>query len=669
MISKENVYIIDLGTGTDTNLLPLASGLLSSFCKTSPEIRDNYEINILFLREDPVRMVGELSNPAVVAFSCYVWNFGASLTLAELVKRQFPQSLIVFGGPQVPKQEHRIKFTFDTYPFVDVLVASEGEYTFADLLGARLEGRHFSAVQGISFRSANEPRGFTSTPRRARVDLNAIPSPFLDGTFDRLIKEYGPYVSGAVWETNRGCPYACTFCDWGGADVSTISRYDMSRLHEELLWMSKNQIAYVFAADANFGILSERDLEVAGWIAESHERTGYPEAFVVNWAKNSHTRIVAIAETLRKAGVSCNVTLSMQSHNPETLRAIKRRNLKEEQVPKLKKEFHDRGVPTYTEVILGLPEETYSSFVAGFNKMMTPGLYDCFIMYLALMLENTEMATPEYRGKYRLETRFTSVGFSRRKFQEAVAGGQEVVVGTGTMGIEDWQRAYAFGYFCVALYNHRIAFFLMNYLRKEFDVAHTDFVEFLLEEAQKNTTNYPRLALACDHIKMQRESVLNNGSEVSAVEGVPDVVFSPSEAVLTICSMDYDQFYADLKRIVVRFCQSRGFSVSEKLLDEVLLYQKIRVATWPVPTQRIYRFETNVPYYFKLLTAGEEPPAITFDPCVVELLPPQVKARDFAEYSKTRVRRMTVMLCDVLINGISRSEEPKPVITPSVEPL
>lgn len=652
MTKKENVYLIDLGTGTDTNLLPLASGLLSSYSKTLPGIREGYDIKIRFLREDPVKMVGELSNPAVVAFSCYMWNFRASLTLAELVKRKFPESLIVFGGPQVPKQEHRIKFTFDTYPFVDVLVAGEGEYTFADLLMARLEGRYFSTVQGISFRSLDGAEGFVSTPRRARVDLNTIPSPFLDGTFGRLIKEYGPYVSGAIWETNRGCPYACTFCDWGGADVSTISRYDMSRLYEELKWLSENHIAYVFAADANFGILSERDLELAGWIAELHERTGYPEAFVVNWAKNSHTRIVAIAETLAKAGVSCNVTLSMQSHNPETLRAIKRRNLKEEQVLQLKKEFHGRGVPTYTEVILGLPEETYSSFVSGFNKMMTPGLYDCFIVYLALMLENTEMATPEYRDKYRLETRFTSVGFSRRKFQEAAAGGQEIVVGTSTMGVEDWKRAYAVGYFCVALYNHRIAFFLMNYLRKDFDVVHTDFVEFLLEEMERNPGDYPRIALAYGHIKEQRDSVLDNGAEVSIVENIPDVILSPSEAVLAICSMDYAQFYADLKRLTLRFCEGRRLEVSERILDQVLLYQKIRVATWPIPTQRTYRFETNIPYYFKLLTSGEETPLITFDPCVVELVPPPNKARDFAEYTKTRVRRMTVMLCDVRIDGI-----------------
>ena len=50
---KQNVYLVDLGTGTDRNLLPLSIGLISSYCNSIPEIQEAYNIDLCFARSTP----------------------------------------------------------------------------------------------------------------------------------------------------------------------------------------------------------------------------------------------------------------------------------------------------------------------------------------------------------------------------------------------------------------------------------------------------------------------------------------------------------------------------------------------------------------------------------------------------------------------------------------
>ena len=157
---------------------------------------------------------------------------------------------------------------------MDVLVHGEGEPTFADILLSLLDRPDLSEVKGITYQNRDSKLGFEKNPPRPRIDdLGILPSPFLDGTMDPLLRDSREHVTGTVWETNRGCPFQCTFCDWGDASVNRVAKYDIERLFEELRWISRNEIGYIFGADANFGIFYERDLEIAKGIAESSDLT------------------------------------------------------------------------------------------------------------------------------------------------------------------------------------------------------------------------------------------------------------------------------------------------------------------------------------------------------------------------------------------------------------
>ncbi|MDA2932844.1 hypothetical protein MYX82_00720 [Acidobacteria bacterium AH-259-D05] len=327
-MTKENVYLVDMASGSNMNLLPLPICMVGSYSLEQPEIKENFNIEYRYLRQDGKTLASSMEDPVIVGFSCSVWNVRGSLTAAREVKKRFPEALIVLGGYSVPKLPSRITELFHNHSHVDVLIHGEGEVTFANFLRQYMDDQQYHEVQGLTFRTLDVKEGFISNPHANRIEcLDDLPSPFLNGTFDEIMKRYGPQITGSLWESNRGCPYRCTFCDWGNADVNKIKKYSLDRLYEEIHWISKNEFYYMFLADANFGIFVDRDMEIAGYISDHHAKNGFPHHVITNWAKNKGENVVGIAERLARGGVACNITMGIQSTNPETLKVIKRVNL------------------------------------------------------------------------------------------------------------------------------------------------------------------------------------------------------------------------------------------------------------------------------------------------------------------------------------------------------
>ena len=169
--------------------------------------------------------------------------------------------------------------------------------------------------------------------------------------------------------------------------------------------------------------------------------------------KNAHRRNLATVETLRDAGIGCQVALSMQDFDDDVLTAIKRENISLEQSLALRRACNERGIPTYNELILGLPAQTYASFCTSIVKAITPFAGDSFFLYLCRLLENAEMAEPVARERYGIETRSCPIGdFHRPADTFDVVEREEIVVKTRAMPNADWRRAYRFGYLVSALY-------------------------------------------------------------------------------------------------------------------------------------------------------------------------------------------------------------------------
>lgn len=435
------------------NYLPYACGLMEGYTRKYSGRPERYTfLPPIYKRLRVEAAVEHLLDADVVGFSCYVWNEKLSLAVARRLKERKPGVMIVFGGPQVPDRTEQ--FLRDN-PFIDVAVNGEGEAPFTKLLD-RFPSRDWTGISNLSYIRDGK---LVVHPKGNRIrDLADLPSPYLDGTFDRLMAANPQENWIVLWETNRGCPFQCTFCDWGSATQAKVYQFDLERAFAEIDWFALKKIEFIFCCDANFGILA-RDIQIAEALANSKAATGYPKAVSVQNTKNATERAYLTQKILSDAGMNKGVTLSMQSLDPGTLKAIKRQNIALGTYEELQRRFTRDRVETYSDLILGLPGETYDSWVEGVAKLMETGQHNRIQFNNLSILPNAEMGDPEYQKKFGMETvvnRVVNIHGALEVDPDGIYETQDLVVATESMPRPEWRKARAFSWMAALVHYDKL---------------------------------------------------------------------------------------------------------------------------------------------------------------------------------------------------------------------
>ena len=471
-----NVYFAVLNT---IPFLPYVYGLLRAHAEEDGTVRDNYRFqDPFFLLERPEAIVDRLEQPTVFGFSCYVWNFRKHMKVAKLCKQRFPETLIVAGGPHVP---NRVADFFEEHPYVDFLVHGEGEIPFQGILREALKSTpDWASVPSISFVGDG---GVHSTPRGATLPREIqLRSPYLAGFLDasietckaRQIEFYAP------WETNRGCPYSCSFCDWGSATMSKVRRFNEVQLLREADYFGEQSVPQVFICDANFGILP-RDLEIANRLVDNHAEHGYPQRVRVNFAKNSNDRVFDISKAWADNDMLMGTTLSMQSTNLEVLEAIDRKNIGVARYQELQRRYAQAGIHTYTELILGLPAESKQSFMQGIGMLLEAGNHEDLRVYEFDILPNAPVNHPQTLAKFGIKTIVKQMhrelpGTPEDEFERV-----PVVFETNALSRQDWVDCNSFSQLIQFLHNGCFTRYLSIFLRREYELSYYAFYNGLRE--------------------------------------------------------------------------------------------------------------------------------------------------------------------------------------------
>jgi tRNA A37 methylthiotransferase MiaB len=489
------------------NYLPYSVGILQAYTQRHAKNPERFHfLAPLYKRAAISDAVDDLLAADVVGFSTYVWNAQISLEIARRLKLRRPDVIIVFGGPHVPDNAEQL---LRDHPFIDLAIHKEGEITFLRML-EQLPSRDWSKLEGVSFIG---PAGYMQTANGPRIrNLDDIPSPFLEGVFDPLIADNPDETWIGLWETNRGCPFQCTFCDWGSAVANKVNQFGLDRIKSEVQWFARQKIDFVFCCDANFGLL-KRDLLIAEYIAEVKHTTGYPKALSVQNTKNATERAYATQKMLSDSGLNKGVTLSMQSIDADTLLAVKRDNISLKTYFELQRRFARDRVETYSDMILGLPGESYDSFVNGIATLIENGQHNRIQFNNLSILPNAEMGDPAYQQRFGMVTvrsEIINIHGQRVAIGDDVPEVQDLVIATASMPAEDWVRTRGICWMVNLLHFDKLLQIPVVLAHQKLDAGYREIFEAFMNVDAKA---YPLLGEIRDFFLHEARAIQQGGAE------------------------------------------------------------------------------------------------------------------------------------------------------------
>ena len=549
------------------NYLPYATGLLQAYVQTHAKHPERYTFRLPIYARIPVkRAVEQLLGADVIGFSTYVWNVRISLEIARRIKQLRPETLIVFGGPQVPDRAEQF---LRANPFIDLAVHGEGEPVFLGIL-ENFPSRTWEGVPSISYLRADGTFVYNMRAERLK-DISVIPSPYLGTVFEPLMQANPREKWLILWETNRGCPFACTFCDWGSAIAAKVSQFEMDRLLREVDWFARNKVEFIFCCDANYGMLS-RDYDITQYVANTKQKHGYPKALSVQNTKNGTERAYKVQKLLSDAGLNKGVAISLQSMDPETLKAIKRQNISTDSYQELQRRFTRDRVETYSDLILGLPGETYESFVDGVSRVIDNGQHNRIQFNNLSILPNAEMGDPEYQTKYGMEiieSAIINIHGSLAETKEEVLEMQELVVATASMPREDWVRTRTFCWMTAFLHFDKVMQIPLIVLREACGVSYREMFEAFLDERAER---FPIISEIKRFFIEKARDIQNGGPEYCHSAMWLDIYWPADEYILIKLCIEnkLSGFYREAETLLTKFLKSRFLQLPPKLLHEAV---------------------------------------------------------------------------------------------------
>ena len=489
------IYLGDLTYTTvtlATEAFPLNVGFIASYCKKL--FGDAVEITLFKYIEDIDKAVNE-SPPDILGLSNYCWSHSVSYEIFKMCKKSNPNVVTVWGGPNFPIDFPSQKKFMKQYPEVDVYVPTEGETGFSNIVSlilklASLENAsetiQKNPIEGCISRDDNGEIHY-SIPTIRISSLNEIPSPYQNGMMDKFFDgKLTPML-----QTNRGCPFHCTFCTDGRDETNKVNHFSIERVQSDIQYIAEHtpkNTHSLHISDLNFGMYP-RDLEICESLAKIQQKFNYPKYIKCTTGKNQKDKII---NAIKKLNNSLRVTMSVQSLDPDVLHNIRRDNISVDHMLALYPALKEANLQTTSEVILGLPGETFENHIQTLRDLVKARM-DEIVVHTCMLLDGSEMGLPEERKKWEMKTKFRVL---QRDFAELSNGKkvieyEEVVVGSKTMTFEEYIELRVLA-FIIFVTNQGIVFDAIQKLLREQEIDVFELYYGMLtsrNESSENTQN------------------------------------------------------------------------------------------------------------------------------------------------------------------------------------
>ena len=573
---KITVYLCDLFhdyVGPGNYSFPLNIGFLASYIKKF--YSDSLEIKLF---KSPNKFLDALDSnpPDVIGFSHYTWGADLNSRMSKIAREKNQDVIITFGGPNLDDTKEGIEKFFFENPHADFYIPLQGEKPFKLLIEKVLDNQSRkklkeAPIEGIISYN-NDDKNIFKGAKMERVNLCEIPSPYLTGILDEFFEEkFVPII-----ETNRGCPYTCTFCAQGFSSENSLNFFNMEKVKEELEYIARKvkKTTLLMLADANFGI-HKRDIEIAKFMKEIRDKTNYPRKFQINWAKNSNHRINQINEILDD---SVHTVMSLQSLDTETLKNIKRTNIKSENYKAQAHRINEIGGVSATELIVGLPGETTEAHFDTLRKM-----FDWNVSYITVynlcILDGTPMSMEKDREKYDLVTGFRLSDGCFGKYGDIYSfDHEEVVIGNNTMPVKELLNFRRVHWLIWFMWNYRFFYDFLKIFQSH-GVNPIDFIKAFMESLdssergkvkQINDDFYKETyGEFHDSPKALREHFLKRENFEGLVNGEKGGKLNLKFQWRVILEL-YPEFSQTVLDTGIKLCKTHNLDIDEKQLSEVI---------------------------------------------------------------------------------------------------
>eukprot|EP00978_Attheya_sp_CCMP212_P013180 scaffold33078_cov48-Attheya_sp.AAC.2 len=283
-----------------------------------------------------------------LALGAFVWNENYIKDIIAALRKEGYPGRVILGGPQISYVKHNVE---KYYPLVDVFIRGYAEEALAELM---LSPKLNPAIRGVHY--AGKP----SLGLSATADLSKLPSPFLTG----LIAPQ-PFIR---WETQRGCPFSCSFCQHKEADPTKKRRaFTPERLQQETAWILESGINDVAVLDPTFNS-GRYYLEILRQLAKGQ----YNGKLSLQCRLEMVTiEFLELVEEINRFGTVV-LEFGLQTIHKSEMRIIQRPN-NIEKIKRILPDVHGRNIETELSLIYGLPMQTVESFQASIDFCKTNG--------------------------------------------------------------------------------------------------------------------------------------------------------------------------------------------------------------------------------------------------------------------------------------------------------
>ena len=289
------------------------------------------------------------AQPAVIAFSCYLWNIELVEKLGDDLKQILPQVPIICGGPEV---SYDAKDFLNRHPWADGILVGEREEAFYQLLRGFQGEISLEQVPSLVWRQGEH---LVENPLAAPLPLEEIPFPYQEG------EDLSNHI--LYYESSRGCPFRCRYCL--SSLAGKVRLLPLDRVYEDLAFFLSKGVRQVKFVDRTFNCNREHARGIWRFLME-HD----------NGVTNFHFELAAhllqeedleLLRTARKGLFQFEI--GVQSTNEDTIRSIDRTtNFSTiQQVCRTLASFEN--IHQHLDLIAGLPWEDFASFGRSFDDV------------------------------------------------------------------------------------------------------------------------------------------------------------------------------------------------------------------------------------------------------------------------------------------------------------